>query len=160
MLIYGKFVKCHLFYCIVKQGVKKDLALIKTLVQSMQKEPLISQIVICDQLSCYRSNLKDYKIPRDTRVSWLSTANAWKKRKTLFQKVEGNISWFVKRKNKCIKTLDEDIVRYIIEAEEKLILFCLQWPIFISKNQSRKRNIKALDNGLQKLEKDLGSLAK
>ena len=66
----------------------------------------------------------------------------------------------MKRKNKCIKTLDEDIVRYIIEAEEKLILFCLQWPIFISKNQSRKRNIKALDNGLQKLEKDLGSLAK
>ena len=45
-------------------GVERGFSVNKEiLVENMQKESLISQRIVCDQLGCYRSNLEDYKIP-------------------------------------------------------------------------------------------------
>ena len=58
-------------------GVERGFSVNKEiLVENMQKESLISQRIVCDQLGCYRSNLEDYKIPRELLQRCKS---AWRK---------------------------------------------------------------------------------
>ena len=60
---------------------------------------------------------------------------------------------------KILKTIDEDVAKYSIEAEEKADLVLLTEANSFWKTKIEKENaIKALDNALQKLDKDLKSL--
>ena len=60
---------------------------------------------------------------------------------------------------KILKTIDEDVAKYSIEAEEKADLVLLTKANSFWKTKIEKENaIKALDNALQKLDKDLKSL--
>ena len=62
-----------LLHC--QAGVEREFSVNKELlVNNMQKKSLISQRIIYDQFSCYRSNLEDYKRPRDVL---LSCKSAW-----------------------------------------------------------------------------------
>ena len=62
---------------------------------------------------------------------------------------------------KCIKTLDEDIAKYSIEAEEKTDLVLLTKVNSFQKTKIEKESItNFFDNALQKLGKDLKGLGK
>lgn len=162
MFIYGKFVKCHLFYCIAKQGVKEDLALIKTLVQSMQKEPLISQIIICDQLSCYRSNLKDYKIPRDTKSVLIKYSKCLEEKKNVVSE-SGRKHKLIREKVNEIKKEKQvyqnswwgySKIHYWSRRKADLVLFT-KANIHFKKPKPKKKTLKLLIMDYRNLRKTL-----
>ena len=134
-------------------GVKRGFSINKEiLVENMQKESLISQRIVCDQLGCCRSNLEDYKIPRELLLRCKSpwrkydeflneekkkkvVSKGQRKRKLICEEIDE-----IKKKKqdlrKCIKTLEDDIAKCSIKAEEKADL------AFFNKSQlvSQKQN--------------------
>ena len=62
---------------------------------------------------------------------------------------------------KCVKTLDEDIAKDSTKAEKKTYLVLLTKANSFRRTKIEKENIiEALDNALQKLDKDFKSLSK
>lgn len=147
------------------------------LVENMQKRSLISQRIVCDQLGCYRSNLEDYKIPRELllrcKSAWRKyddflkeekekkvVSEGQRKRKLICEEIDE-----IKKKKqdlrKCIKSLEDDITKYSIEAEEKAdLVFLTKANSFRKTKMEKEKTIIALDSALGKLGKNLKSIAK
>ena len=159
-------------------GVERGFSINKEiLVENMQKESLISQRIVCDQLECYRSSLEDYKIPRELLLRCKSAwrkydefLNEEKKKKVVSEGqrkrklIREEIDEIKKKKQnlrKCIKTLEDDIAKYSIEAEEKAdLVFLAKANSFRKTKIEKEKTVKALDSALEKLDKNLKNISK
>ena len=138
----------------------------------MKELSLISQRIVCDHFSAWKSDLHNYQVDeklllgcKGARMKYDNYLENEKKKQVLTEKsrkrklITDEIV-IVKKEKKdlldCIASLDTDISKYNFEAEKKKDLKLLTKANALRNTKTEKKKLVAtLDAALEKLEKDL-----